>query len=154
MVDTNTPPQHLQFNGLIDLPFGRGKRWLGGVNKPLNEAGRRLAACRCGQFTVTDFAITTTNWGPTSKLSKLQEIRADHRLHQRQCLKEYEWFNGYIAPTALSGNTCSRGAESTVVSSLPTSWASYQAPLDTPAARPLAARLRPQTSTTGTTTSP
>ncbi len=63
MVDTNTPPQHLQFNGLIDFPFGRGKRWLGNVNKPLNEVvgGWQLAAA--GRFTVTDFAITTTNLG-------------------------------------------------------------------------------------------
>ena len=87
MVDTNTPPQHLQFNGLIDFPFGRGKRWLGNVNKPLNElvGGWQLAGA--GRFTVTDFAITSTNWGPTNPLKIYKKSVPDHRLPSGTCLK-------------------------------------------------------------------
>ncbi len=141
MVDTNTPPQHVQFNGLIDLPFGRGKRWLGSVDKPLNElvGGWQLAAA--GNLTVTDFAITTTNWGPTSKLSKFKKSAPITDCTSGQCVKEYEWFNGYIAPTALSGNTCSAGLN-TVVSNLPTSWSSYQAPLDTTCSAPVGGKTQ------------
>ena len=135
MVDTNTPPQHLQFNGLIDFPFGRGKRRLSNVNRPLNEivGGWQLAAA--GNLTVTDFAITTTNWGPASKLVKYKKSAPITDCTSGQCVKEYEWFNGYVAPTALSGNTCSAGL-STTVSGLPTSWVPYQAPLDNTCSAP------------------
>ncbi len=91
MVDAASPPQHLQFNGLVDLPFGRGKRWLGGINKPLNEliGGWQLAGD--GQISNQVFYVTTTNWGPTANglepssynLTGLQEERAHHGLPQR-----------------------------------------------------------------------
>jgi hypothetical protein len=141
MVDTNTPPQHVQFNGLIDFPFGRGKRWLSNVNKPLNEVvgGWQLAAD--GNLTVTDFAITTTNWGPTSKLAKFKKSALITDCTSGTCIKEYEWFNGYIAPTALSGNTCSAGLAN-VVSGLPGGWAPYQTPLDTSCSAPAGGKTK------------
>jgi hypothetical protein len=136
MVDTNTPPQHLQFNGLIDFPFGRGKRWLSNVNKPLNEVvgGWQLAAA--GNFTVTDFAITNTNWGPTNPLVRYKKSAPITDCSSGQCVKEYLWFNGYIAPTAISGNTCSAGLAN-VVTGLPSSWHPYQTPLDTSCSAPV-----------------
>ncbi|MGH9598332.1 MAG: carboxypeptidase regulatory-like domain-containing protein [Terracidiphilus sp.] len=136
MVDTNTPPQHIQFNGLIDFPFGRGKRWLSNIDKPLNElvGGWQLAAA--GRLLVTDFQITTTNWGPTSKLTQYKKSHLIVDCTSGTCVNEYEWFNGYIAPTAISGNTCSAGF-STVVNKLPSSWAPYQTPLDTSCSAPV-----------------
>ncbi len=135
MVDTNTPPQHVQFNGLIDFPFGRGKRWLSNVNKPLNEVvgGWQLAAA--GRFTVTDFAITTTNFGPTHPLVKYKKSAPITDCRSGNCVKSYEWFNGYIAPTAISGNTCSQGLTN-VVSGLPGNWSPYETPMDTSCSAP------------------
>jgi len=142
MVDTNTPPQHLQFNGLIDFPFGRGKRWLSNVNKPLNElvGGWQLAAA--GNMTMKDFELNLsgssnkTNWGPTSKLVKYKKSAPITDCTSGQCVKEYEWFNGYVAPTAISGNVCSGGLTN-VVSGLPGGWQPYQAPLDTSCSAPV-----------------
>jgi hypothetical protein len=45
------------------------------------------------------------------------------------CRKTYEWFNGYIPPTSISGNACAAGLP-TVVSGLPGGWAPYQQPMD------------------------
>jgi hypothetical protein len=131
MVDTNTPPQHIQFNGLIDFPFGRGKRWLSNVNKPLDEVvgGWQLAAA--GRFTVTDFAITTTNWGPASPLVKYKKGAQVTDCTSGNCVKAFEWFNGYIAPTTNANNPCSAQSGTKVVSGLPSSWQPYQTPLDT-----------------------
>ena len=104
MVDTNTPPQHLQFNFLIDFPFGRGKRWLGKCQQAFERSGGRLAAWPAREdFTVTDFAITNTNWGPTHPLKKYKKSVPITDCISGTCLKEYEWFNGYIAPTAIAG---------------------------------------------------
>ena len=139
MVDTNTPPQHLQFNALIDIPFGRGKRWLSAVNKPMNElvGGWQLAAA--GHIQVTDFAVLTTNWGPWSRLVKYKKSAPITDCTSGTCLKEYEWFNGYIAPTALANNTCSAGL-STVVSGLPGGWNPYESPMDTTCSAPVAGK--------------
>ena len=142
MVDNNSPPQHMQFNGLIDLPFGRGKHWLSGVNKPLNElvGGWQIAGAGFVQFTY--FYPTTTNWGPTAapgaSSSSLHVYKKNAPIMDCRsgiCKKAYEWFSGYIPPTSLSGNACSAGL-STVVSGLPTSWAPYQQPMDNLCAAP------------------
>jgi len=136
MVDTNTPPQHLQFNALIDFPFGRGKRWLSGVSKPMNElvGGWQLAAA--GRIQVLDFAVLTTNWGPTARLVKYKKSAPITDCSSGQCVKEYEWFNGYIAPTTLTSNSsvdgvpgCA-GTSTKTVSGLPGSWEPYEAPMD------------------------
>ena len=135
MEDTNNPPFHLQFNGLIDLPFGKDKRFLSNSNRAMNElvGGWQLAGA--GGFTVTDFQVNLssstdkTNWGPTSAL----QVYRKHQITDCRsgvCLKSYEWFNGYIPPTNLPNNTCSAGL-STTVSGLPTNWAPYQEPMDT-----------------------
>ncbi len=135
MVDTNTPPQHLQFNGLIDLPFGRGKRWLSGVSKPLNELVGGWELAGAGAVQITDFAISSTNWGPTNPLKVYKKSAPITDCRSGNCVKAYEWFNGYIAPTAISGNPCAAGL-STVVAGLPGSWAPYQSPLDTSCSAP------------------
>jgi hypothetical protein len=142
MVDTNSPPQHLQFNGLLDLPFGRGKRWLSGVNKPLNElvGGWQIAAA--GFVQNQDFYVNTGNWGQTaasgSAASSIHVYKKSAPItdcRSGKCVKSYEWFNGYIAPTSISGNACSAGL-TTVVSGLPSGWTPYQVPLDTSCSAP------------------
>ena len=128
MVDTNNPPQHLQFNGLIDLPFGRGKRWLGNSNRALDEVVGGWQLAGAGRIGVTDFAINTTNWGPTNPIKVYKHGAPITDCRSGVCLKSYEWWNGYIAPTAVAGNVC---AGSAVVKGLPGGWAPYQAPIDT-----------------------
>jgi Carboxypeptidase regulatory-like domain len=128
MVDTHVPPQHIQYNALIDLPFGRGKRWLGNVNKGWNELVGGWQAAGSGYFVVTDFAVTSSMWGPTNPLVKYKKSHLITDCTSGQCIKNYLWFNGYIPPTAVSGDPCSAGL-SKVVSGLPSSWQPYQAPL-------------------------
>jgi hypothetical protein len=89
-----------------------------------------------------NFYPNTGNWGPTAapgasansihvykKSAPITDCRSG------TCVKAYEWFNGYIAPTAISGNACSAGL-STVVSGLPTSWTPNQQPMDNLCAAP------------------
>ena len=45
MVDTGIPKHHIQFNGIYDLPFGRGKQFLGNSNHLVERIGRRLPGC-------------------------------------------------------------------------------------------------------------
>ena len=129
MVDTSNPRQHLQFNGIIDLPFGRHQMFFTHVNKGLNElvGGWQLAAA--GNLVSQDFPINTKNWGPTSKL----HVYKRHTItdcRSGECLKGIMWFNGYIPPTALPNNSCSAGSGK-VVNDVPGGYVPYQTPIDT-----------------------
>jgi hypothetical protein len=135
MVDTNNPPQHIQFNGVVDLPFGRGKRWLGGVSKGLNELIGGWQIAGAGNVVEKDFQITTTNWGPTNPLKVYKHGAPITDCRSGVCLKGYEWFNGYLAPTVVNGNPCSASLPN--VQGLPASWAPYQSPIDTTCSAPV-----------------
>ncbi len=142
IVDSNSPPQHLQFNALYDLPLGRGKHWLAGVNKPMNEVVGGWQISAAGAVANQNFYPINTNWGPTAasgaaaaslhiykKGAPISDCRSGI------CVKSYEWWNGYIAPTAISGNTCAAGLAN-VVNNLPSSWTPFQTPLDTSCSAP------------------
>ncbi|GGA63938.1 hypothetical protein GCM10011507_14440 [Edaphobacter acidisoli] len=128
-VDTTTPKQQVLFNGIFDLPIGRGKRYFGHVNRFVDELIGGYEIAGAGNVTSQDFAVTSTNWGPTNPLKVYKHGAPITDCRSGVCYKSYEWFNGYIAPTAISGNTCSAGL-STVVSGLPSNWSPYQSPAD------------------------
>lgn len=127
--DTNNPLQHLQFNGIVDLPFGRGKWLLGTANRALNEAVGGWQIAGSGGLVGQEVALYTENWGPTTRVHLYKHAHQINDCRSGTCLKGYEWFNGYIAPTAVSGNACSAGL-ATVVNGLPANWAPYETPGD------------------------
>jgi hypothetical protein len=134
-VDTATPKQQLQFNYVVDLPFGRGKRFLGNVNRLVNELVGGYQIAGDGNLYSSDFTITATNWGPTNPLKYYKHGAPVTDCRSGTCYKEYLWWNGYVAPTAISGNTCSAGL-STVVTGLPSNYAPYQTPMGQGCAAP------------------
>ena len=129
MVDTNNPPQHIQFNGIIDLPFGHGKRWGSGVSKGLNQLIGGWQIAGSGSIVEKDFQVTTTNFGPTNPLKVYRHSAPITDCRSGVCLQGYEWFNGYLPPTVVAGNPCSAGLPN--VQHLPANWAPYQQPIDT-----------------------
>lgn len=127
MVDTAIPKQHIQFNGIVDLPFGRGKRILGNANRLLDELVGGYQIAGAGNILSQDFTITATHWGPINPIHVYKKGAKISDCRSGNCYTAREWFNGYIAPTALSNNTCSAGLTK-VVSGLPSNWAPYQSP--------------------------
>ena len=98
-VDTAVPKQHVTFNAVYDLPFGRGKRFLAGVNKWADEAVGGWEIAGAGQVISQDFAPNSGNWGATNPL-KYYKNGVTVTDCTGTCQKEKLWFNGYIAPTA------------------------------------------------------
>lgn len=129
IVDTDVPVQHIQFNGIVDLPFGRGKWLLGHVNRFVDELVGGYQIAGSGSIQSQSFTVTSTNWGPTSKLHVYKHKIKVNDCTSGSCYPEYLWFNGYIAPTAQAGNVCSAGL-STVISGLPSDYTPYQTPSD------------------------
>ena len=125
--DTGIPLQHVKFNGILDLPFGRGKKFLGNASRWQDElvGGYQLAGA--GEVVSQDFTVNNSNWGPSNPLKIYKKGAPITDCRSGNCYKAYEWYNGYIAPTALSGNTCSQGLTA-VVSGLPSGWAPSEQP--------------------------
>jgi hypothetical protein len=98
IVDTAVPKQHVKFNGIIDLPFGRNKRFLGNVNRWENEIVGGWQIAGDGQVISQDFAVANGNWGTTNPIHYYK-----HGLNitdcQSTCQPAKLWFNGFIAPT-------------------------------------------------------
>jgi hypothetical protein len=124
--DTEVPKQHIQFNGIVDLPLGRGKRFLGNANRTLNELVGGWQIAGDGNIVSQQFAITATNWGPTNPLHVYKHKAPITDCRSGVCHKEFEWFNGYIAPTSNANVDCTTNC----VSGLPSNWAPYQVPID------------------------
>ncbi len=118
MPDTAIPKQHITFNGIVDLPFGRGKKFLGGANRFEDEVIGGWQIAGDGQVVSQDFTITSSNWGPTTAL-KTYKARKVTDCTGTVCHPEYLWFNGYIAPALQSK-----------VSGLPSNYAPYSEPIN------------------------
>jgi len=123
-VDSAIPKHHIQFNGIFDLPFGRGKRFLGNANRLLNELVGGFQLAGDGSVASEDFPITATNWGPTNPLVVYKHKASITDCRSGVCRKAFEWFNGYLAPTVVNNPTNG-------VTGLPGNWAPYQTPIDT-----------------------
>lgn len=126
MEDGDSPRSEIQFNGIVDLPVGRGKWLLGNAGRLANElvGGWQLAGD--GNIVSQTFTITSSNWGPTNPLHVYKHKVPITDCRSGVCIHKYEWFNGYIAPTAVAGVDCATNC----VIGLPPSWEPYQTPID------------------------
>jgi hypothetical protein len=125
-VDTAIPKQHITFNGIVDLPFGRGKLLLGNSNRFMDELVGGWQVAGDGSIFSQDFSVTSSNWGPTNPLKTYKHGAPITDCRSGTCRKAYEWFNGYIAPTANANVDCTTNC----VSGLPSDWKPYSIPID------------------------
>jgi hypothetical protein len=133
LVDTATPKQQLQYNYVVDLPLGRGKRFMGNANKLVNELVGGYQIAGDGNLYSSDFTITSTNWGPTNKIQYYKHSKPVTDCRSGNCYRVYQWWNGYVAPTSNAANSCSAQAGAKVLTGLSGDYATstaYQGPMD------------------------
>jgi len=129
IVDTAIPLQTIRFNGMVDMPFGRGKRFLSGVSRLADAVVGGWQIAGDGYMFSQDFFVGNGNWGPNNPIKVYKTGKKITDCRSGVCLPEYEYFNGYIAPSQVSGTadpTCTA-----IVSGLPTGWTPYSSPLNT-----------------------
>jgi len=129
MVDTAIPKQHIIFNGVVDLPFGRGKKFLGNANRLMDEIVGGFQIAGDGSIGSQDFAIGSGNYGPTHPLKYYKHGAKFTDCRSGTCVPAYLWFNGYIPPKSIQGSNCP-GMTSKVLSGLPADWQPYEQPID------------------------
>lgn len=129
-LDNAIPRHHITFNGIYDFPFGRGKRFLAGSNRLLDELVGGWEVAGSGQVLSQAFFPASGNYGPNNPIKHYKGVKfTDCR--SGVCNPAKLWFNGYIAPTAIQGNSCPNSAGSKVVSGLPADYQPYQRPIVT-----------------------
>lgn len=123
--DTGIPRHHIGFNGIYDLPFGRGKHFFGNSNRFWNEVIGGFQVAGAANIASSMFGVSTSNWGITNPLKIYRGGQKITDCRSGTCLEQKLWFNGYFAPTAIS-NPCN----SNVVSGLPADYQPFQTPIN------------------------
>jgi hypothetical protein len=135
ILDSSIPLQHIQFNGIVDVPVGTGKRFLGNSNRFVNEVVGGFQIAGDGQVISQDFNPTNTNWGAISPITRYKHAVPITDCSSGVCHPEFLWFNGYISPKLLppgNGGTCTTNC----ITGVPTNYVPYEAPVDNNPALP------------------
>ncbi len=122
-VDTAIPEHHLTFNGIVDLPVGRGKRFLHNTNRWLDALVGGYQVAFVGQLLSQSFQVAAGNWGATSAIQAYGSAAPINDCRSGVCHPEDLWFNGYLSPTVI--NASKNGA-----SGLPANYTPYLAPIN------------------------
>jgi hypothetical protein len=129
-IDTAIPQQHIEFNGIVDLPVGRGKKFLGNSNRFVDELIGGFQLAGDGNIMSQGFFPGAGNYGPNNPLKiykKSQQTITD--CSSGVCHPDFLWFKGYISPKLLTpgnGGTCTTNC----VTGLPSDYVPYQIPID------------------------
>ena len=129
VVNGGNPQQEIEFNGIIDLPFGKGKRFMGNAHGFLNQLVGGFQLAGDGSILGQYVAPISSHWGPTNPIKVYKHGLPITDCRSGTCIKSYEWFNGYIAPIYLppaNGGTCT----SKCVEGLPSNWVPFVTPIN------------------------
>ena len=122
-VDTAIPMHHVTFNGIAELPVGKGKRFLGNAGKFLNALVGGYQLAFVGQVVSQSFQVAAANWGATSQIQNYGSSVPINDCRSGVCHPAYLWFNGYISPTVI-------GAAKNGISGIPSNYTPYLAPIN------------------------
>lgn len=122
-LDTAIPLHHVTFNGIVDLPVGKGKRFLSHSNRFVDALVGGYQAAFVGQWVTQQFGVGAGNWGATSPIKLYKGGVPITDCRSGVCRQANLWFNGYISPTVI--NAAKNG-----ISGIPADYVPYLAPLN------------------------
>jgi hypothetical protein len=122
-IDTAIPEHHIQFNGIAELPVGKGKRFLHNANRLVDAVVGGYQVAFVGQVLSQGFQVASSNWGATAPIQVYGSSVPINDCSSGVCHPSYLWFNGYIAPTVI--NATKNG-----ITGIPASYVPYSAPIN------------------------
>ena len=96
--DSTIPEHYVKFNGIYDIPVGRGKRFLSNSPRWLNEIIGGFQLAGTGNVISQTFQPGTGNWGQPTSLKIYKKSRPVTDCSSGVCYKNYLWYNGDISP--------------------------------------------------------
>lgn len=110
--DTAVPKHRIRWNWNYDLPFGKGKSFLGGAHGFVQGLVGGWKLSGTGTILNTWYALPTGNWGEFGnfevygKKYKILDCRATPatatNAKDERCTPGYLWFNGYISNRVIN----------------------------------------------------
>ncbi len=100
--DTSVPKHRVRWNWIVDLPFGKGKKFGGNAGGFLNRVIGGWQVAGIGSLNSTYFALPT-NIYPTG--NKVETYGYKHPIEDcttGTCYPGYLWFNGYIPANRIN----------------------------------------------------
>ncbi len=122
-IDTAIPVHRINFNGIVDIPVGKGKRYLGNSNRLVNALVGGFQLAFTGTVVSQGFQVGAGNWGETSQVKMYKNDVPITDCTSGVCRPAFLWFNGYISPAVI--NAAKNG-----ISGLPTDYKPYLAPIN------------------------
>ena len=104
MPDTAIPVHHIIFNGIVDLPVGKGKRFLRNSNRLLNALVGGYQLAFVGQVVSQSFAVASANWGSTGPVQVYGSSAPVDDCRSGVCHPAFLWFNGYLSPLVINAS--------------------------------------------------
>lgn len=122
-IDTAIPMHHITFNGIMDLPVGKGKHFLGNSNRILDAIVGGFQLAFTGQVVSQSFQVAAANWGATNPVEVYKDGAPVTDCRSGVCRPAYLWFNGYIPPNLVN-------ADKIGVTGVPSNYKPYLAPIN------------------------
>jgi hypothetical protein len=121
--DTAIPLHRVSFNGVVDVPVGKGRHFLRGTNRLLDALVGGYQLAFVGTVVSQSFQVATGNFGASNPIKLYKNSVPVTDCRSGVCRPAYMWFNGYLAPTVI--NAASRG-----VQGVPSDYQPYLAPIN------------------------
>ena len=121
--DTAIPLHRISFNGLADVPLGKGRRFMKNSNKFLDALVGGYQVAFVGTVVSQSFQVGNSNFGATSPIQLYKDKVPVTDCRSGVCRQGNLWFNGYLPPTVINATT--RG-----VTGIPTDYTPYLAPIN------------------------
>jgi hypothetical protein len=122
-LDTGIPAHRLSYNGVVDIPVGRNKKFLKNTNRFLDALLGGYQVAFTGTVVSQAFQVNSSNWGATSPVEMYKNSAPITDCRSGVCRPAYLWFNGYISPSVA--NAAKNG-----VTGLPSDYVPYSAPIN------------------------
>ena len=120
--DTDIPMHRITFNGIVDVPLGKGRRFMSGGNKFLNAAFGGFQLAFVGTVRSQAFQVANMNWGATNPITLYKDAAPVKDCRSGVCRNAFMWFNGYLPPNQINSATGVQG--------VPTGYQPYLAPIN------------------------
>jgi hypothetical protein len=122
-VDTAIPMHRVNYNGILEMPFGKGRRYLRNSSKLVDAVFGGFQLAFTGQAVSQSFQVASGNWGGSSPVEVYKSGAPITDCRSGVCRPAYLWFNGYIPPTVA--NAAKNG-----VTGLPANYTPYLTPIN------------------------
>lgn len=123
MPETAIPTHRITYNGIVDLPVGKGKKFLRNSNRWLDALVGGYQVAFTGTVVTQAFRVSSANWGSMNAIKRYKDSAPITDCRSGVCRPAYLWFNGYIAPNVV--NSSNKG-----VTGIPSDYVPYMAPIN------------------------